>query len=90
MTAGETMKHKDALLAIRGDYMDRYINQNYVIPMLQKQSQGGNNVGGAMFDDFGIISQLKKNSRVSSRDTGALAKQIGREVSNNNYFNDRY
>ena len=90
MTAGETMKHKDALLAIRGDYMDRYINQNYVIPMLQKQSQGSNNVGGAMFDDFGIIRQLKKTGTVNIKNGNMLAKQIGREVSNNNYFNDRY
>jgi len=98
ITAKATQRHKDALDAMNKGNYDKFVQQRYIMPILQakkeKDSQSfANNLASSMksqgFDDTMLIHETRKNKRV----TIGNAEQIGNATANaldkRRYFNNR-
>jgi hypothetical protein len=85
INAKATKKYKKALEAANDYKLDEFINVNYVLPALKKQTQLG--LGYEQWDDENIVRSLKKNNRTSRTNTGAIVKAIKEQNDHQFYKN---
>lgn len=84
MTAQETKKYKEELLAMRAGNFEDLMLQKYVMPALQrdKQSTASNMANSFMlnhlFDDSRIVGTLEKNKPATAKDIKGLGRDISK------------
>jgi hypothetical protein len=89
-------KHSDATKAINGDYFDKYVNKEYLSPIIKKQEESFRREKKMMEDSLKAIAAntyqsntehierlLKSNKNINLNNVDTLAKKIGKEFRKN-------